>query len=228
MSLLVLVGVYLVVGNLLHRVVFPEKSPDVSSFFKPGQEFYSKAEGFRQTIVKQEKGFVHGHLEVEPFAAGPPKHIHDGFDEIFEIENGELTVWVNGEIKKLLPGQVLHIPKGTPHKPYNETADTIRVKGSFAFPEKFAFFLPQVYGYMDSNPDFGKSPKTILQMALFQGAGFDSYLVDGPPIAVQKATGFVLSPLARVLGFRSYYEKYDIRKHLNAPVVAEVQTDSKK
>ena len=208
----IFIGLYLVIGNLLHRVVFPEKRPDVSAYFKPGQEFYSKAEGFRQKVAKQENGFVHGHLEVEPFAGGPPKHIHDGFDETFEIENGELTVWVNGEIKKLRPGQVLHIPKGTPHKPYNETADTIRLKGSFAFPEKFAFQLPQVYGYVDDNPDFAKSPKTIFQMALFQGAGFDSYLAEGPPVFAQKTMGFVVSPLARLLGFRSYYKKYDIQK----------------
>ncbi|MBX3254697.1 MAG: cupin domain-containing protein [Chitinophagaceae bacterium] len=47
------------------------------------------------------------------------KHIHTDFDETFQVENGELTVWVNGEIRKLVPGEVLHIPKGIPHKPYN-------------------------------------------------------------------------------------------------------------
>ena len=228
MFFLIFIGLYLGIGNLLHRVIFPEKRPDVSSYFKPGPEFYSKAEGFRQKVVKQEKGFVHGHLEVEPFASGPPKHIHDDFDETFEIENGELTVWVGGEIKKLRPGQVLRIPKGTPHKPYNETADTIRLKGSFAFPEKFAFLLPQVYGFMDNNPDFGKSPKTIFQMALFQGAGFDSYLADGPPVPVQKATGFMVGPLARLLGFRSYYEKYDIQEKFNGSPGSDGLSDSKK
>ena len=33
---------YLVIGNLLHRVIFKEKRPNVSSHFIPGQEFYSK------------------------------------------------------------------------------------------------------------------------------------------------------------------------------------------
>lgn len=116
---------YLVAGNLLHRVIFPEKRPDVNGFFKPGDEFYSKTEGFRQKVIKQENGFVYGTLEAEPYAAGPPRHIHDSFDETFEIENGELTIWVDGEIRKLRPGEKLFIPKGTPHKPYNETADTV-------------------------------------------------------------------------------------------------------
>lgn len=94
MAFLIFMTSYLVIGNLLHRIVFPEKKPEVSGWFKPGQKFYSKTEGFRQTVLKQENGFVHCLLEIEPFAGGPPKHIHTEFDEKFEIENGELTVCV--------------------------------------------------------------------------------------------------------------------------------------
>jgi hypothetical protein len=155
---------------------------------------------------------------MEPFAPGPPKHVHENFDETFEIANGELTIWVNGEVKKLHPGEKLFIPKGTPHQPYNETADTIYSKGTFAFPEKFAFHLQQVYGFMDKNPDFAKSPKTLFQMALFQGAGFDSYIVDGPPVFVQKTMSYVVSPLARVLGYKSYYKEFDKKQ----PAIAQV------
>lgn len=200
---------YLVVGNLMHRVLFPERKPDISTWFKPGQQLYSKAEGFRQTVVKQENGHVYCMLEMEPFAAGPPKHIHTDFDETFQIENGELTVWVDGKIHKIHPGETLHIPQGTPHKPYNETGDTIRSKGIFPFPEKFAFHLAQVYGLMDEQPGFVESSDIAVRMALFQNNGFDSYIVDGPPVVIQKATGFLLAPALRVFGYKSYYEKHD-------------------
>jgi mannose-6-phosphate isomerase-like protein (cupin superfamily) len=209
MIMLIVIASYLVIGNLLHRVIFPEKKPDVSTWFRPGQEFYSKTEKFRQTVIKQENGFVHCIAEIEPFAGGPPKHIHTNFDEIFEIENGELTLWVNGEIKKIRPGEVLRIPKGTPHKPYNETADTIRTKGAFAFPEKFAFTLAQVYAVADNQPGFEQSPTMIFQMPLFQSSGFDAYMVEGPPVFIQKAMGYLITPLSRALGYKSYYKKYD-------------------
>ncbi|WP_162946194.1 cupin domain-containing protein [Chitinophaga barathri] len=209
MLALIFITSYLVIGNLLHRVVFPEKKPAVSTWFKPGQELYSKTEGFRQTVLKQESGYVHCTLEIEPFAAGPPSHIHMGFDEVFEIESGELTVWVNGEIKKLHAGEVLRIPRGTPHKPYNETADTIRTKGPIAFPEKFAFCLVQVYGAMDRQPGFERSSQAILQMPLFQTNGFDSYLADGPPVFMQKTMGWVVVPMSRLLGYSSYYREFD-------------------
>jgi mannose-6-phosphate isomerase-like protein (cupin superfamily) len=204
LSLLIILVSYLIIGNLLHRVVFPEKKPDISTYFKRGEEFYSKTEGFRQRVSKQENGFVYGSLLIEPFAGGPPKHIHSDFDEIFEIENGELSFWVDGKIVKLHPGEKLHIAKGTPHQPFNQTADTIRVKGSVAFPEKFAFCLKQVYAVMDSQPGFENSPKAPLQLALLSTEGFDSYLAEGPPVFVQKAVFFFITPLARLLGFKSY------------------------
>jgi mannose-6-phosphate isomerase-like protein (cupin superfamily) len=209
MLTLIFITSYLVIGNLLHRVVFPEQKPAASTWFKPGQQLYSKTEGFRQTVVKQENGYVHCRLEIEPFAAGPPSHIHTGFDEVFEVENGELTIWVDGETKKLHPGEVLCVPAGTPHKPFNLTADTIRMKGAIAFPEKFAFCLVQVYALMDSQPGFEQSPKAILQMPLFQTNGFDSYLAEGPPVFMQKAMGWVVVPMSRLLGYSSYYKAFD-------------------
>lgn len=210
MYVLIFLAGYLAIGYLFHLVIFPEKKPALANYFTPGKVIYSKAEKVRQTIVKHENGLVYCSAELDAFAPGPPKHIHTDFDETFEVENGELSVWVNGEVKKLHPGQKLLVPKGTPHKPYNETGETIRVKGSVAFPEKFAFNLFQIYGVMDKDPGIIHSPKIVFQMALFQQAGFDSYMQDGPPIFAQKTLGFLLAPLARLMGYKSYYGEEDI------------------
>jgi hypothetical protein len=155
---------------------------------------------------------VYCKAEIGPFAGGPPVHIHSSFDETFEVENGELSVMVNGEVKKLHPGDKLFIPRGTPHKPFNETADTIRVKGVVEFPEHFAYYLSQVYGIMDHDPKFGKSIGTMFQMSLFTNLGFDSYMGDGPPVFIQKVTGFLVTPLARALGYKSYYPAYAVKQ----------------
>jgi len=207
---------YLAIGYLFHLIIFPEKKPDVATYFTPGQVFYSKAEKVRQTVIKQENGHVYCTAEIDGFAPGPPAHVHSDFDEQFEIENGELSIWIDGKVVKLHPGEKVFIPRGTPHKPYNETAETIRIKGAAKFPEKFAFYLSQVYSLMDHDSEFGKSPKTIFQMALFGHSGFDSYLADGPPVAVQKTLGFMLTPLTRLLGYKSFYPEYDIREPKNA------------
>jgi mannose-6-phosphate isomerase-like protein (cupin superfamily) len=208
--LLIAIGGYLAVGYLLHLVIFPEVKPPVSDYFKPNDTFYSKVEGFKQHVEKQENGYVYCSAEIGPLAEGPPKHIHTSFDEEFEVVNGELTLWVDGKIIKIRPGDKVLVPRGTPHKPYNETKELIKVKGSIAFPEKFAYHLTQVYGVMEDTPDFAASPAVMLQMALFNRSGFDSYIAEGPPVVIQKVTGFMLVPLARLLGYKSYYPNYDI------------------
>lgn len=212
MYFIIAIAAYLAIGYLLHLVIFPEKKPDIKTYFRAGQQFYSKAEGFKQTVLRQENGTVYCSVEIEPLADGPPKHIHNNFEEVFEISEGELTLWVDGKVHKLKPGDTLVVPKGVPHKPYNETNAPVRTKREAVFPEKFAFHLAQVYGLMDNDPSFGKGPGTMLQMSLFGSEGFDSYLVEGPPVAVQKTMGFLMTPLARLLGYKSYYAAYDIRK----------------
>lgn len=202
---------YLMIGYLFHAIIFPEKKPDISTYFKPGDVFYSRAEKVSQTVVKHENGHVYCSSVFEPFAPGPPEHVHTGFDEVFEVKNGELSLLVNGAVKKIRPGEKLHIPRGTPHKPFNETAERIQTEGLVAFPEKFAFHLIQVYGLMDSDPDFGKSARTMFQMALLNNAGFDSFLA-GPPLPVQKTMAFLLTPATRLLGYRSYYPGYGINR----------------
>lgn len=199
---------YLVVGYLFHWIIFPEPAVDVANYFKPGDVFYSKVEGFRQTVIKQENGKVYCKLEIEPHAPGPPEHIHSGFDESFSIQSGELSMLVNGEKVTIHPGEVQFIEKGIPHKPFNETDSTITIiMEDFAFPEEFAVYLCQVYGYMDESPDNLQPPKVIFQMAMFN-QHFDSYLAEGPPLAIQKVINFILVPLARLQGYRSFYEKY--------------------
>jgi mannose-6-phosphate isomerase-like protein (cupin superfamily) len=216
MYFLLLIPAYLLVGYVCHYLIFPEKKPDIRNYFKPGQQFYSKAEGVLQTVLRQEGAVVYCKAVIEPFAPGPPKHTHANFDEYFAIENGELSMWLGKEVKKIHPGETLKIPRGVAHKPFNETAETIYVKGAVPFPEKFAFYLCQIYGAFDKNPGLAHPFKAILQMSLFQRSGFDSYIVDGPPAFVQKLTGFLVLPLARLLGYKSYYPEF-------GPKAAEAQ-----
>ncbi len=220
MYIFVFLAAYVAIGYLFHLAIFPEQKPAVTNYFKPGQQFYSKTEGFKQTVVKQENGNVYCSLQIDPFADGPPPHVHTTFDETFQVKNGSLSVWVDGKVVRVQPGDTLFVPRGTPHRPFNETADTINVKGEVAFPEKFAYHLLQVYGIMDDNPAIVKSPKMILQMSLLWSRGFDSYVGDGPPVAMQKVVGFLLTPMARMIGYKSYYKQYDIdtmdKLHRNA------------
>lgn len=53
--------------------------------------------------------------QTMPFNSGPPPHYHRDMDEMFYVLEGELTIWINGDITKLISGSFARIPKGTTH-----------------------------------------------------------------------------------------------------------------
>jgi quercetin dioxygenase-like cupin family protein len=62
-------------------------------------------------------------LEVEgvwgPGGSPPPKHFHPAQDERFEVIVGTLRAKVDGDERDLRQGEVLEIPRGTPHQMWN-------------------------------------------------------------------------------------------------------------
>jgi mannose-6-phosphate isomerase-like protein (cupin superfamily) len=62
-------------------------------------------------------------LEVEatwqPGGSSPPPHLHPAQDEHFKVTSGRLTALVDDHERQLGPGDVLDIPRKTPHKMWN-------------------------------------------------------------------------------------------------------------
>jgi quercetin dioxygenase-like cupin family protein len=74
----------------------------------------------------------------------PPKHYHPRQDERFEVFDGQLTVEVGKEEPRVLgPGEVLEVPRGTPHRMWNAGPDTAkaswRVTPALRTEEMFRF-----------------------------------------------------------------------------------------
>jgi mannose-6-phosphate isomerase-like protein (cupin superfamily) len=197
---------YLLVGLIIHHWVLPTKTPDYSDYFKVGTSFQSKLEGLTQKVVKAENGKLITDIEIKPKSAGPVTHIHEKFDETFTVKSGTLSMQYGSEIKKITTGQTIVIPKGTSHKPFNETDSVVIVTS--VMPLDFAYCLSQIYPFWDENESNTRPPKVLLQLAVF-GNKFDSYpTVDAPPKPVLKALKFLLAPTARLIGYKNYNEEY--------------------
>ncbi len=201
---------YVLIGALLDNVIFPEAEPGSDYYPREGQVFVSESEGFRQAILKRQNGLVWTELVLEPHAPGPPEHIHTSLPENFIVAEGTLSLLVNGEKKILRPGESLLVNPGTPHKPFNETDSPVVVKGpltpEFALSEQFTVFLTQAYGFFDESESNRRPPKALLQMSRFSPK-YGLWLAS-PPVPLQKTLYFVIGPTARLLGYRTYYEKY--------------------
>ena len=136
-------------------------------------------------------------------------HIHEKFDESFTVKSGTLSIQYGTEIKKITTGQTIVIPKNTPHKPFNETDSIVVVTSEM--PLDFAFCLSQIYPFWDENEANSKPPKILFQLAVF-GDKFDSYpTVDAPPKPVLKTLKFLLAPTARLMGYKNYNQKYQLK-----------------
>lgn len=210
LGFLVFVLAYVLIGTLLDKVIFPEAEPGSDYYPREGQVFVSKSEGFHQTILKRENGLVWLELVLEPFAPGPPEHLHTSLAENFIVAEGTLSLLVNGEKKLLRPGESLLVNPGTPHKPFNETDSRVVIRPpltpEYALSEQFTVFLTQAYGFFDESESNNQPPKALLQMSRFSPK-YGLWLAD-LPVPLQKALFFVISPTARLLGYRSHYEKY--------------------
>ncbi len=200
---------YLLLGYLFHFVIFPETKPDPKQYVKPGDRFGSTSVGDELTVIDKEGDYLRVQLAFAPRAEGPPLHIHSGWDERFKTQSGKLGLIVNGEKKALEPGESTTVRKGIAHKPYN--ADDGPTVAESSMPAVFVMYLSQVYGFIDEDEKNLRPPRILLQMALFNQY-FDSYLGDGPPVFIQKIQNVLLIPAARLLGYRSFYEKYRIPK----------------
>lgn len=200
--IVIALAIYLLLGGILFNHIFKPSRPDFSRFFEKNRRFGSRLEGLTQEVKKIENDWAHCRVEMQAFAAGPPEHIHETFDEVFTVEKGTASILVNGEKKTLKAGESLLVPKGTPHKPFNETAEIVILNDATdrqaTMPARFVYGLASLYPVMDK-AGILNSPEILLQMAA-QGNDFDTWLSE-VPIPAQKALRWLLGPTARLMGY---------------------------
>jgi hypothetical protein len=112
-------------------------------------------------------------------------------------------------VVRLQAGEEYLVKPGVLHQPFNPTDQETVVWGNstdYALPERFGIFLSQAYGFFDARPENGQAPRAILQMSRFSPQ-YDSWM-GGPPVALQRALYWMIGPVARLLGYRSYYAEY--------------------
>lgn len=203
------IAMYLVVGIVVDRYVLPVAKPDLTNYFRPGDKLVSRFEGFEQTVLTVNDGYLHTSLEAKPHAVGPPEHFHENFGETFTVKSGTLSVLINGEKRTLKAGETITVPPMTRHKPFNETGESVIVESDDprTLPVEFGFILTQLYGFMDQFPNGPSTPQMLMQFSVY-GDDADSWIADGPPLGVQKAMRVLMAPTARLLGYKYYYEEY--------------------
>ena len=210
LAILAGLSLYLGVGYFLHLMVFPENKPDLTDYFQPNDILPNNSAGYRQIVVQLEDGIVTTQLDMDPFSPGPPLHTHRGYGETFVALDKPVTLIVNNEVVMLEPGERITAPAGVPHKMFNDTDSPVSMVLT-DMPVQKLVYLNQLYGYMNKHQDNLNMGKALLKFSLVSQY-FDSDTNEGPPVFVQNTLFFLLRPLARLLGYSSYDEKYSVTR----------------
>ena len=211
-AVLLLFGVLAACWLVLSVISLARPEPRAPESYYPGvgEVLQSRAEGFTQKIIKADGNHIWLELIIAPHAPGPPAHVHTTFAETFAVVQGDLSLLVGDQVKVVHAGEEYTVTPGTPHRPFNPTENEVIVRGpltpKYAIPRDFGLFLNQMYGFMDESPAHTKPPAILLQMSIF-APRYDAWLAK-PPVVMQRVLYALLRPIARALGYRSYYARF--------------------
>ncbi|MDJ1505928.1 cupin domain-containing protein [Xanthocytophaga agilis] len=146
-------------------------------------------------------------FEVAPKGKLPVTHYHPNQTETFEVCKGTFTVRLAGQVHILKAGEKLLIPKGVPHQWWNDSVnEPTKMKVIFEPALHTETFLEQFYGLSNDNKTAKDGTPAFLQLMAMVNE-YEIYIT-GPPLFIQKALGFVLGGLAKLIGIKKYYPQY--------------------
>ncbi|MFV8829599.1 cupin domain-containing protein [Alkalihalobacterium sp. APHAB7] len=154
-------------------------------------------------------------VKLPPEGEGPPLHYHLAFEEMFEVEEGELTVTVRDKEMKLTPRDQVTIPVGVNHRFTNSSNEpvtfTVRLTPGHQFEESMRIG----YGLIEDGKVNEKGmPKNIIHTALILKMQ-DTYICEIPK-PVQYLLFNNLANLGRWLGVEKALMKKYLPEYLQA------------
>lgn len=162
---------------------------------------------FLKTAKETDGEYLLIEIALPPFGKGPPLHIHEQFEEEFEVIEGKLTV-TSGKTKQVLEaGGRCIVPLKTPHTFTNTYDEPVRFRVRLTPPSKFEQSVRIQYGLMDDGlSDEKGNPKSLAHMAFF--LTLSNSLIVGIPFWIQRTLYKFIVRRARKKGVYAALEKY--------------------
>lgn len=138
----------------------------------------------------------------------PAPHYHPVQEEDFLVLQGELTVKIDGALRILKQGDTLHIPPGKSHAMWNNSNVITVVNWQVRPALDTEFLLETIGGLVNDGKTNRQGMPNILQVVITAGCFTNEFRLSKPPFIVQKLVFGLLTPVARLLGYRATYKKY--------------------
>ena len=162
---------------------------------------------FLETAQDTDGEYVLLHTTLTTTGLLVPNHLHVSQDETFEVLTGALTVWANGRVRVLGPGERLVLPRNQPHNHFNAGESPVAYLHHVSPALDFDYLIENMVGLsLDGKGRNGKFG-LLQELVWLKHLDSKSFLADMPR-SVQQALMAVLTPLGRLLGYRAVYKKY--------------------
>jgi len=141
-------------------------------------------------------------------APGVPPHLHPKMEESLSVIRGSVEVVLAGERQVLGPGDRACIPPGTAHS-WRPLGEDVCVRGEISPGARFEEMWRQFMGLSQDGKlgPCGDHLPFLQAMAMVHEFS-DVLALAGPPVFLQRAMAMVLTPIARLCGYRGRYEEY--------------------
>lgn len=150
---------------------------------------------FTKTASMTEGKLLEFRLELAPGSTVPMKHVHTLQDEIFEVITGKVNVEIGKKHVILKPGERAVMPKGIPHRWWNDPGIASELTVRFEPAYNTEDFFTEIFHLASSGKTRANGAPTFLQAARMCG----KYNIYHPmiPVSIQKFVSILFNILTK-------------------------------
>lgn len=160
---------------------------------------------FLQTSSDTEGSLLEMEAAFAPFSPEPAAHYHPKQHETFTVLEGSILVRLRGRVYLILAGEQLEIPANTVHAMWNASASRAVVNWKVQPALTTEYFLETGMGLASKVQVKPNGHPPLLQAALLARYYNKVYRLGKPGYGWQKIIFSMLSPVARLAGYKAVY-----------------------
>lgn len=143
---------------------------------------------------------------------GPPAHYHVGYEERFEVLRGELVVEGESDDHRVPEGETHAVPPETVHAPRYLGDDLTAARVTLRPAGRTLEVVKTLYGLAHEGKVNEDGQPKFLQGMVSAADLADDTVFTSPPPAIVGPLATVVAPVARAVGYRPTYSRYDTRE----------------
>jgi quercetin dioxygenase-like cupin family protein len=165
------------------------------------QEIHNPRTGQRMRFLVTTDELLRIETTNPPGGGVEPVHVHPRQESRAEVVSGSLCFVVDGEERRLGPGDSITIPAGVPHNFRNDGDEEAVAVQEFRPALRTRQFFETYFGLAERGELDDKGMPSPLRLAVLGPAFANEIRVTKPPWALQRVAYALLGPIARLRGY---------------------------